>query len=279
MRIARSAALVAVVSLAGILEARRVGTGLPAGAPHASQDGQSAMTVLLSAPVVENDLELRIDATAQPAPDTTAGARVQIVSEIRHGGRPLRAVGYAIVNDAGATSYQTVESPPVLKYLDDRRVLYLASADLPPGRYRLTMGAIDEGQHRGRSAHAFDVAAWPSSGPQVGDLVLGETWRGVFRPRVGVTPGAASVGARLEVHSRAADAFAGLTVEVTLSPRDADRVLARQALTLTATTDRTTRSGVATFDVASVSAGEYILTAVIRGPTGEIARKTKTFTR
>jgi hypothetical protein len=264
---------VSIVSLA----AQSAAPQGPGPAPSPSGDPRAALADILKAATPLTELGVFVDTSAQPGPPSERDARLQIVSEIRHEGRPLRAVGYAVTDEQSRVVLDAVDSPPQLKYIDDHRVLYTVAANLAPGKYTMKLGALDEDGRRGSVAHGFEVRAFGEGDPRVGDLILGDVTRGIFRPSAHIDAAAGRLGIRLEVTAETREAFQGLTVEVRIAPAGGGDPIGREALTLTSTGERTVRGGSVLFDLSSYAPGEYLVTAIVQGPAGEVARRERTF--
>jgi hypothetical protein len=257
--------------------------GLPAGAkaevgPTAAPaaDARAAMVEILKSAEPLKELSVFVDATSQPGLPGEREPRLQIVSEIRHEGRPLRAVGFEVADDQGRVALDAVDMPPVLKYIDDRRVLYTVASNLAPGKYVMKLGVLDEDGRRGSVALGFEVRAFGDVDPRVGDVILGDVVRGVFRPSAQIETGAARLGVRLEVTAEAREAFQGLSVEVQIGLRGGDPI-GRETLALGSTGEKTVRGGSVLFDLSTWEPGDYVVTAIVSGPAGEVARRERSF--
>lgn len=239
-------------------------------------DARAAMGEILKSAEPLKELGVFVDATSQPGLPGEREPRLQIVGEIRHEGRPLRAVGFEVADEQGRVALDAVDMPPVLKYIDDRRVLYTVASNLAPGKYVMKLGALDEEGRRGSVTHDFEVRAFGDGDPRVGDLILGDVVRGVFRPSAHIEAGAARLGVRLEVTAESRDAFQGLSVEVQVAPRGGDPI-GRETLALGSTGEKTVRGGAVLFDLSTWESGDYVVTAIVSGPAGEVARRERSF--
>ena len=157
-------------------------------------------------------------------------------------------------------------------------MLYTVASNLAPGKYVMKLGALDEDGRRGSVAHAFEVRAFGDVEPRVGDVILGDVVRGVFRPSAHIEVGAARLGVRLEVTAGSREAFQGLSVEVQVAPRGGDPI-GRDTLALGSTGEKTVRGGAVLFDLSAWEPGDYVVTAIVSGPAGEVARRERVFRR
>jgi hypothetical protein len=263
-----SLALGAVVSLATL--------GAQAPGPQAP-DPRTVLVEAFKSATPLTELGVHVDTSAQPGPLTARDARLQVVSEIRHEGRPVKAVAFEVTDEQSRVVLDGVDTPPRLKYIDDDHVLYTMDASLAPGKYVMKLGVLDEDGRRGSVSHRFEVRAFGATDPRVGDLILGDVIKGVFRPTAHIETGAARLGVRVEVTAESREAFQGLSIEVHVAPAGAADPLGRETLTLTPTGERTVRGGSVLFDLSSYASGDYVLTAIVNGPAGEVARRERPF--
>jgi hypothetical protein len=269
-------AFVSAVSIAG-LAAQSAPPQAPVAGPSPSPDPRAALVDVLKSAAPHTELGVFVDTSAQPGPPNERDARLQIVGEIRHEGRPLKAVGFEVTDEQSRIVLDAVDAPPMLKYIDDRRVLYTVATTLAPGKYVMKLGALDEDGRRGSVARGFEVRAFGDGALRAGDLILGDVVRGVFRPSAHIDAGAARLGVRLELTAESREAFQDLTVEVQIAPAGGGDPIGRERLTLGSTAEKTVRGGSVLFDLSSYASGEYVVTATVHGPTGEVARRERPF--
>lgn len=241
--------------------------------------GTVAMLSAQQAPAPLTGLGVVVDTSAQPGPADPSDTRLQIVSEIRHEGAPVKSIAYTVTDGAGRVVLDVVDTPPRLKYLDDSRVLYLASEALAPGHYRMTTVALDEKGRRGSVERSFEIPAWPTHPVRVGDLVLGDVVRGVFRPSAHVDPETRQIGVRLDVQGETPESLQGITATLVVERAGTAEPIARETIPLSVMASRRDRGGVVVLDVSRFETGEYRLTAIVSNEQGEIQKKVRTLVR
>ena len=109
--------------------------------------------------------------------------------------------------------------------------------------------------------------------------MLSDETAATFRPAALIRQTATSLAARLEVHGDDADAFKDLTVQLQLRRADPLAVLGQVSLGLAETSQPLRRVAVATLTISALGPGEYVVEAVVSGPRGEVARRSRRFSR
>jgi len=248
-------------------------------APATPKDARAAIGDLLSWPVAIRELRIDLDTFVQPVPESASDARVLVVSELTHAGRPLNALGYEIRDERQRVVADTLDAPPSLRPIDDRRSLYIVAQPLEPGRYRLKLGVTDEDGRRGSLEHAFEVARWTPGQLRVSDLILGEVASGTFRPTANATAIASRLGARIEVHADAPSAFADLAVELIVERRGGSGMVRLTPVLAASNDSRNMVAATVALDVLDYPQGQYDVTVILRSSAGEVARRARSFTR
>lgn len=247
--------------------------------PAASANLKESMTQLLAWPAAVGDIGLDLDTFIAPVAGSTQDARLLVVTEIVPRASQIAAVGYALANDTGKVVADQFDAPPVLQPIGDGRSLYAFALPAKPGKYRLRIGVQDEAANRGSVEQFVDIAAWTPKAIRVSDLMLSDETTSTFRPAALIRRAATSLAARLEVHADDADAFKGLTVQLQIERADPQSVLGQMPIALAETSQPLRRVAVATLNISTLGPGEYTVTAVISGPQGEVARKSRRFSR
>lgn len=230
-------------------------------------------------PALSNVMEVLLDAVVQPVGGTGTDSRLLLLAEIGHFGRPVKSVGYEIVAGDGRIAAQAIDTPPVLRYVDDRRVMYTVPEPITPGRYTVTLTTADEDGRKGSAQHTVVVEAWTAGRPRMGEIQIGDAPKGTFRATPRVRPGADRLGARVEIHADASAIFEDADVEViVLRVGDATGVV-RQRTELLRASDPRQRTATAVLDIASLPPGEYEIVAVLRNAAGELARRVRAFVK
>ena len=230
----------------------------------------------LSTPVVE--LGVDIDTFFQPVRGSATGVQIMLVAEINHRGRPISAVGYEIFDEQDKRAAESFDYPPILKFIDDTRTLYQITQPLAAGKYRLKLGVIDEDGRRGSIEHRFEVPSWTPNALRMSDLIVGDASKG-FRPaaRIGGTSG--RLGVRVELHVDSSTLWEGASLELVVERTGSSSTVERRTLDLASTNDTRVRNANTVVDLAGYSPGEYVISAILRGPNGEVARRSRTFKR
>ena len=191
------------------------------------------------------------------------------MAEVATKGRPVRAIGYEIVNEAGKTVDDDLDAPPAGLTLPGDRYAYLVQLNLPAGRYRLGLGVIDDAGVRGSLEHPFVVGAKPAGDLRVGDLILGDDSSGALRPTSRVSPGLRRLVMRLDIEGPAS-AFGDVQARFRLRLLGADAPAGQETLLALRDGGRPTRRVVATaIDVANMASGPYEAIVTVVTPKGQ----------
>jgi hypothetical protein len=265
------------------VRARREFTpGLPAtpvSARPAAADLKTEMTSLLNWPTAATDLAIDVDAFVTPVAGSARDARLLVVGEIARDPASVKAIGYALVNDAGKIIADQFDSLPNLQALADGRSFYAFALAANPGRYRLKLGVIDANGARGSIEHRVEVMAWPAGRLRVSDLMLSDETSGVFRPVARVRSESASLSARVELHADTADAFGSAKVRLQILRASDGGVLGSLPLALGETNQNTRRVAGATLDISKLVPGQYIITVTVDGAGPDSVIRSRLFTK
>jgi hypothetical protein len=181
-------------------------------ATKAPTDPKAAMGELLHWPAPLGDVAIDVDTFTTPVDAASAEVRVMIAAEIATGGRPVD-VGFEVKDATGKAVADSYDPKASLRALPDGRELYAVTVTVPPGKYSLTLGAIDAGK-RGLVIHSFEAKTWPPGPLRMGSVMLGEVSGGLFRPAARIAADAGTVAIRVEVHAASAAAFTSGAVRI-----------------------------------------------------------------
>ncbi len=255
---------------------------LPAGAAGSTKAAPSlkdTMTTLLNWPGAISDVDVDVDTFVTPVPGSAKDTRLLVVAELGRTASAVKAVGYAIANETGKVVADQLDTPPTLQPLPRDRSLYAFALSLPPGKYRLKLGTIDAEGHRGSVDHLFEISPWPAGAVRVSDLMLSDEPSGMTRPSARIASDAESLSARLEVHADTPAAFDGITIKLQIQRVGETTLLGALPLALAETQQPQRRVAAATLNIASLAPGNYVVTVIVQGAAGEIARRARAFSR
>jgi VWFA-related protein len=144
-------------------------------APSAGRDPEQRLADLLRTPGSVSLLPMRVATRVLPG---TRADRLQLVvaADIGREAAPQKvAVGYLVTDEGGRPVTSGGESrllQPGEGVFGDSSLRYAGAIELPPGRFRLKVAAVDEAGNGGTVEHAVD-ARLADAGPLVlGDVVL-----------------------------------------------------------------------------------------------------------
>ncbi len=249
----------------------------PAIAPSA--DLRAAIGRLLRWPVATIELGLDLDTYVVPVLTGRDDARAVIAASFASAGQPMAAVGYEVTNAEGQVMADGFEVEKlVTERLNGDRQLYLAAIGLPAGTYRVKLAGISAEGRRGSIEHEFSVAPSRAGALRMSDVFLGEISSKGFLPSPWLLPGTAALPVSVEVYADTLESLSDAVVTLELG-RVAAPPLARLTLTQKESNDPRRRVASATLAIASLPAGDYVVTAELLSASGGTVRRSRQFTK
>jgi VWFA-related protein len=251
------------------LELPRVSPDVP------EADARAAMVELLHAPVLAGGVRLDVDSFAVPIVGRPNDVRTVIAAEVEHDGARVISLGFEVLTDQGALVADNFVRHPDLQPVTDSRALFLAPAVLPPGRYRIKLGVVDDQGRRGSVEHPFEVRPWAPGAPvRISEVVLADGRDGRLVAR---DPGA-RLAARVEIHADAPEAFLGYSAAVSVGRLEAEGVqwFADGDLELLEL-GALQRGAQAVLNTGDFPPGRYVVRFTIAAPGGETHVLARTF--
>jgi VWFA-related protein len=238
--------------------------------PTTGVGGRAAVGELLRSPATASGLGLAIDAYASPAAQPTEKASVILVADIAETDRPIKALGYEIVNEAGKVVEDSFDEPPKLLAYGARRHSYLVSVALAAGSYRVKLGVVDEEGRRGSIEHPFVVAVRSAGDVRVGDVIFGDDRSGALRPLASVTADVSRLVIRVDLEGTP-EAFREVRARLTLRKAGAPEAALDEASLSLRDGSRPSRRIVASaIDVQRLASGTYDVLVTVATPAGNV---------
>lgn len=235
----------------------------------AAPEGMVALTDMLGQPRAYRDLPLRV--AVYPVLDTDRDRlRLLILGETEDASRTLAWAEFALIAPSGAVIARwKVESA-------EAAVRPLMTAALASeGAYRLRMAASELSGRRGTVDVEFDARLTPAGAFALGPLMFGTLSADAFVPQLQPPAEATAIMVYAEAYGRtdAADAW-GATFEIA---RTADGpAVATSTGSVRSTPDPERRAALGTLDLTALSAGDYVVRAIVSRNGAEIGRVTQT---
>ena len=235
----------------------------------AAPEGMVALTDMLGQPRAYRDLPLRV--AVYPVPDTDRDRlRLLILGETEDASRTLAWAEFALIAPSGAVIARwKVESA-------EAAVRPLMTAALASeGAYRLRMAASELAGRRGTVDVEFDARLTPAGAFALGPVMFGALSADAFVPQLQPPAAATAIMAYAEVYGRtgATDTW-GATFEIA---RTSDGpAIATTTGSVRSTPDLERRAALGTLDLTALSAGDYLVRAIVLRNGAEIGRVTQT---
>lgn len=150
----------------------------------------------------------------------------------------------------------------------------ILAAQIPPGRYRVRMAAVDGTGRGGTVELPVTIGLRTAGGVIFSDLLLGTT-TDVFRPAISYRPGD-RISGLVELYAADPQAFANVAVHLEVRPEQRDEVLGRQPAALLKTDLDRRWLAEAGLAIPSLPAGPYIVSAIVSvggQPVGKVSRQ------
>lgn len=226
---------------------------------------------LLRSPVMLSDVPIAATAYAR-LPSGGAKRSLVLVAELDGGSDagPPAALGFEVLDDGGKVVADKFDPAPATTESGSRRI-YAASMTLPPGAFTARLAVVDPSGRAGTVSHGFTVGA-PSKPVVLGDVILGDESSGAFVPTARVP---ARFAAIVDIGlTRAGDAR-GLGAVAILS--HGRNELGRSVLTIREIADPLRRQAKASFDLSTLSEGDYSVTVELSRNGAVVATSSREF--
>jgi VWFA-related protein len=140
----------------------------------------------------------------------------------------------------------------------------VTSASLPPGKYSLRFGVVDEQGRRASVDHPLSVGLHAAGNLEYSDVFAGIAVNGHFKPRITADPAAGAAIAILELYGTSRDAFENVSVEFALHGADGVNRAATRAR-VQAAPNSTVPKGIAqaALSLERAAPGLYDITAAV----------------
>jgi len=221
-------------------------------------DPKVAMGELLHWPAPVADIGIDVDTFTMPVDATSTDVRVMIAAEIATGGRPVD-VGFEVKDAQGKAVADSFDPAAELRPLPDGRALYPVTVSVAPGKYTLTLGAIDADGTRGSVVHSFEAEAWPSGPLRMSSVMLGEVSGGAFSPSARIGAPRNTVAVRVEVHAASADAFTHDAVRIDVTRAGESAIVMTVQGRLAGARDSLRRAATTVVNIGDLTRGDYII--------------------